>query len=201
MIAFSADQKLVRESLAGDREAYGHLVRLYENRLYPTLLRLLGSPDDARDLLQDAFIRAFEKLDQFQGDSSFFTWLYRIAINLALSKRRRHGPSCVPFPSAKYQEFAGDATRDDPTLPLQRAELECLVQQALNELHEDQRAVVVLKDLEGMRYEEISDLLEIPIGTVRSRLHRARSELRERLRDAIEPTRETVRARGVPSVG
>lgn len=192
MIATDDDQDLVRASMTGDREAYGILVRRYEDRLYPTLLRLVGSPDDALDLRQDAFVRAYEKLDQFQGESSFYTWLYRISVNLALSKRRKHELRCVPFPDPDRLELEGEAAKSDPTIGAERAEACDVIQAALNELDEDYRAVVVLKDLDGLRYEEIAEMLEIPIGTVRSRLHRARSELKARILPVLEP-KEVVR--------
>ena len=86
------DSALVAACLAGEVEAYGVLVRKYQDKLYPTILRLTGHPDDAHDLLQDSFLRAFEKLGKFHGESSFFTWIYRIAVNLALSNRRRRRP-------------------------------------------------------------------------------------------------------------
>src|SRR6478609_9201178 len=86
------DLDLVAASRSGDAESFGALVRMYQDRLYPTLLRLTGSAEDARDLLQDAFLRAFEKLDRFHGESSFYTWVYRIAVNLTLSDRRRRRP-------------------------------------------------------------------------------------------------------------
>ena len=188
MIANADDHGLVRASLAGDHEAYGLLVRRHEKRLYPTVLRLVGSPDDALDLLQDVFIRAYEKLDQFHFESSFYTWIYRIAVNLALSKRRKHEPRCVPFPDNDRGRISGLASHSDPSWPSERAEQEAKIHEALDQLHEDQRAVVVLKDIDGLRYEEIAEMLEIPIGTVRSRLHRGRLELRALLQDAFEPS-------------
>ncbi|HEU5115989.1 MAG TPA: sigma-70 family RNA polymerase sigma factor [Isosphaeraceae bacterium] len=186
----SDDQELVEASRAGTPEAFGVLVRRYQNRLYPTLLRLTGSPDDACDLLQDAFLRAYEKLDCFQGESSFYTWIYRIAVNLALSDRRKRkvaGRSPKSF-DAEMAEPSSDAASSDPSLPLERAEREQRIVEALGQLHPDQRAVIVLKDLDGQRYDEIAALLRIPIGTVRSRLHRARSELRILLKDLFEET-------------
>jgi RNA polymerase sigma-70 factor (ECF subfamily) len=154
-------------------------------------LRLLGSPEDAQDVLQDSFVRAFEKLDQFHGESSFYTWIYRIAVNLALSEYRRHRQRgrdrwADPVSLNVAAEPVDVSSETDPAIALERVERELIVQTALNELGPEHRAVVVLKDFDGRRYEEIASLLEIPIGTVRSRLHRARSELRERLRSLVD---------------
>ncbi|MDG3003704.1 sigma-70 family RNA polymerase sigma factor [Paludisphaera mucosa] len=179
---------------AGRTEAYGELVERCQDRLYPMLLRLLGSPEDAQDVLQDAFIRGFEKLDQYQGESTFYTWMYRIAVNLAMSRLRR--------PRLRRLLRLLDAHRGRPALDppdespsstpsyaAERAEREAIVGAALAALDPDHRAVVVLKDYEGRRYEEIGELLGVPIGTVRSRLHRARHQLRLRLQSLIEDER------------
>lgn len=195
------DQGLVQASLAGDADAYGELVRRHQDRLYPTLLRLTGSAEDALDLLQDTFLRAYQNLDRFLGESSFYTWIYRIAVNHALSKRRRWrvGPRFRPFPETGRGETLLGTDRDDPSIPLERADLERQVQNALNRLSEEFRVVVILKDLEGLKYEQIADVLGIPIGTVRSRLHRARQDLRVLLRETTESTEEpaTVGARSM----
>jgi RNA polymerase sigma-70 factor (ECF subfamily) len=185
------DISLVHACRAGQTEAFGVLVRRYQDRLYPSILRLMGSPEDAQDVLQDAFVRAFQKLDQFQGESSFYTWMYRIAVNTALSEQRKHrdrgnNPRLEPVTLRLAVEPADDSPETDPALALERLERELLVQSALNELGPDHRAVVVLKDFDGRRYEEISALLKIPIGTVRSRLHRARMELADRLRSLVD---------------
>jgi RNA polymerase sigma-70 factor (ECF subfamily) len=194
MIGRDDDRFLVEACCAGETEAFGILVRRYQDRLYPTLLRLSGCAEDAHDLLQDAFLRAYQKLGHFHGDSSFFTWVYRIAVNLALSDRRRRKPPRRLGDVTKGEAFDPPDLSDssDPSLPLERAERDDQIQRALSALAADHRAVVVLKDLDGLRYEEIASILGVPVGTVRSRLHRARSELRERLRGVIEeqPIRE-----------
>jgi RNA polymerase sigma-70 factor (ECF subfamily) len=184
------DQSLVAACRAGHTEAFGVLVRRYQDRLYPTIMRLLGSPEDAQDVLQDAFVRAFEKLDQFQGESSFYTWIYRIAVNLALSGRRsrKHRSYLGPSPGGARESVVDqpdDSADADPLSVLERHEREALVEAALSRLGPEHRSVVILKDFDGHRYEEISTLLNIPIGTVRSRLHRARCELRELLGDLV----------------
>ncbi|GAC1448520.1 MAG: RNA polymerase sigma factor RpoE [Isosphaeraceae bacterium] len=190
MSACTDDQSLIDACRAGKTEAYGVLVRRYQDRLFATVLRLTDCAEDAQDLLQETFLRAYEKLGGFQGESAFFTWIYRIAVNLALSHRRRRRPA------ARLRDDTGggggqsdqivDARECDPSLALERLERERLIQDALNSLASDHRAVVVLKEFDGLRYEEIALILGIPTGTVRSRLHRARLELRERLRSLVD---------------
>lgn len=179
------DQSLIDACRAGDSEAFGELVRRYQDRLYPTLLRLTGRADDALDLLQDVFLRAYLKLGQFHGESAFYTWLYRLAINLALSERRRRRSVTPPL----VAEPAEAIEQSDPAGPLLRAERERQVHEAIASLAPEHRAVVVMKDLDGLPYEEIATILKIPVGTVRSRLHRARNELRLKLRDVGEDLR------------
>lgn len=188
------DKSLIDACRSGDSEAFGVLVTRYQDRLYPTIFRLTGCADEARDLLQDAFLRAFEKLDRFQGESSFYTWIYRIAVNLALSGRRRRRPllRLGREPGEVPVDPPAESAETDPSAPLQRAERDRLIQDALNALAPDHRAVVVMKEFDGLQYEEIGAMLEIPIGTVRSRLHRARCELRERLKTLVD---EDVHAR------
>jgi RNA polymerase sigma-70 factor, ECF subfamily len=185
------DHSLVQACRMGQTEAFGALVRRYQQRLYPTILRLVGSAEDAEDILQDAFVRAFEKLDQFHGESSFYTWVYRIAVNLALSGHRRRQGRGAAFRREGVKSPAPDELPDespaaDPAFALEQAERERIVQNALNHLCPEHRAVVILKDFDGRRYEEIATVLDIPVGTVRSRLHRARCELRERLRSLVD---------------
>lgn len=182
------DQTLIAACRAGNTEAFGVMVRRYQDRLYPTVLRLTGSAEDAQDLLQETFLKAFEKLSKFQGDSSFYTWIYRIAVNLALSGRRRRRPraSLVEGSDGHSGLPVIDPRETDPSLPLERAERERIIQDALNSLAADHRAVVVMKEYDGLRYEEIGLILGIPVGTVRSRLHRARGELREKLRLLVD---------------
>jgi len=198
MIRSLDDLSLVEACRRGQTEAFGTLVGRYQERLHATILRLIGSAEDAEDVLQDAFVRAFERLDQFHGDSSFYTWIYRIAVNLALSGYRRRRVRASLKRSRMWSapvssEPADESHESDPTLSLERAERERMIEDALDRLGPEHRAVVILKDFDGHRYEEISAILDIPVGTVRSRLHRARCELRELLRklvDAEEPARE-----------
>jgi len=185
------DYRLAQACRAGRTEAYGELVGRCQDRLYPMVLRLLGSPEDAQDVLQDAFVRGFEKLDQFQGDSSFFTWMYRITVNLAMSRLRkrrirRFFPLADPRGGDRGFDPPDESEAGAPSHAVERAEREAIVTAALNSLEPEHRAVVVLKDYEGRRYEEIGELLGVPVGTVRSRLHRARQQLKLRLQPLFE---------------
>ena len=155
----SDDLSLVEACRSGRTEAFSLLVQRYQGRLYPTIARLVGSADDAEDILQDAFVRAFEKLDQFQGDSSFYTWIYRIAVNLALSGHRRRRVRSVlrlghRRATARGTHPADESAESDPAAPLERAERDQIVRTALDRLGPEHRAVVVL-NLDGHRYEEI----------------------------------------------
>ncbi len=185
------DLSLVEACRGGQTEAFGVLVRRYQDRLYPTVLRLVGSSEDAEDVLQDAFVRAFERLDQFHGDSSFYTWLYRIAVNLGLSGYRRRRVQASLKRSRMWSAPVSSEPADlspeaDPTISLERVERERIIEDALDRLGPEHRAVVILKDFDGHRYEDISAILDIPVGTVRSRLHRARCELRNLLRSLVD---------------
>jgi RNA polymerase sigma-70 factor (ECF subfamily) len=185
------DLSLVEACRAGRTEAYGELVARCQGRIYPMLVRLLGSAEDAQDVLQDAFMRGFEKLGQFQGESSFGTWMYRIAVNLAMSRLRKRKMRRVlrrldPRRGRPAVDPPDESPASVPSHAAERAEREALVEAALDALEPDHRAVVILKDFEGRRYEEIGELLGIPVGTVRSRLHRARQQLRRRLRPLVD---------------
>jgi RNA polymerase sigma-70 factor (ECF subfamily) len=193
------DNRLIAECRAGKTEAFGVLVRRYQDRLYPTLFRLAGSAEDALDLLQEAFLRAYQKLGYFNGESSFYTWIYRIAINLALSelRKRRHDPDAgVGYPLEPRDE-RGD---DDPAAALLRAERAERIQQALAALAPDHRTILVMKEFDDLRYDEIGAMLGIPVGTVRSRLHRARCELRGLLHDLVDDALPAASGSGSPDV-
>jgi len=180
------DLDLVQACREGNADAFGELVRRYQDRLFPTIHRLVGSEEDSRDVLQDAFVRAYVKLSQFQGTSSFYTWVYRIAVNAAVNHHRRKFPRLIDGgDDTRGDEFSPAvemrSREPDPAEHLDQVERDAIIQQALSRLSLEHRAVVIMRDLEELRYEEIAEILEIPIGTVRSRLHRARSELRELL--------------------
>jgi RNA polymerase sigma-70 factor (ECF subfamily) len=173
------DQCLIARCLDGDTAAFGELVRRHQDRLYSTVYRLVENADDAQDVVQEAFLNAYQSLDGFKGDSLFLTWLYRIAVNTAISfKRKQRVLLSIDASRAGVQPLdASEYSR--PGEALERAEQEQRVQRALSRLSPEHRAV--LKDMEGQKYEAIADILGVPIGTIRSRLHRARAELRELL--------------------
>ena len=170
---------LIRAALNGDSASFGKLVSLHQDRLFTTIAHVIGDADTAEDVVQEAFVQAYLKLDTFRGVSSFYTWLYRIAFNKAIThKRRQRNEESVE----DQRLFQGDEPLDpgeDPEQRMLREEDAKLVHQALSEIREDYRAIIVLRELEDCDYETISGILEISLGTVRSRLHRARVELRD----------------------
>ncbi len=178
------DQELIAECLGGQTEAFGTLMERYQDRLYHTLVGVVGSADDALDVAQDAAMQAFEKLDSFRGDSAFYSWLFRIALNAAVTRHRKAKRTAVSIDAAR--EHSGHEPADphplaDPGFPIEQSERQQAVWTALLELPEDFRTVLVLKEIEGLKYEEIADCLDCPVGTVRSRIHRGRIELRGKL--------------------
>ena len=186
------DARLLDATLAGDPAAFGGLVTRYQDRLYNTLLRLVGSPEDARDLAQDAFLQALAKLHTFQRASAFYTWLYRIAFNLAISRRRRARPTTS---IDRLREQTGSEPSDSGPGPEERlaeSERAAHVHAALAALGDEHRQILVLRELEGCAYETIAEVLEIPVGTVRSRLFRARMQLRDKLACALKEEIEEI---------
>ena len=176
----SEDERWIALCLEEDTEAFGLLVQKYQDRVYSTVLHLVGCEDDARDVVQDAFVRAFEALDAFQHQAAFYTWLYRIAVNTAISFLRRKKPvlSIDSLATGTAWEPAENSDDADPTACAERDEASCQVRAALARLSDEHRTVLVLREFEGQTYEEIAAVLECPLGTVRSRLFRARMELR-----------------------
>jgi RNA polymerase sigma-70 factor (ECF subfamily) len=185
-----ADGELVARVVKGDGAAFGLIVERYQDRLANAVCRLVGSIEDGRDVLQDTFVKAYENLDGFRGGSSLYTWLFRIAVNTSLSHRRKR--KWMPVAAGGDAEEGGaarewaDPSAPDPADPLEAAETGTLVQEALSALDDEHRTVVVLRDIQHCDYQEISEILEIPTGTVKSRLHRARLMLREKLRPLFQ---------------
>jgi RNA polymerase sigma-70 factor, ECF subfamily len=177
----SDDASLIAATLAGDSAAFGRLVAAYQDRLYNSLVRVFGSSEDAADVVQDAFVQAFTKLDTFRGTSAFYTWLYRIAFNLAMSHARR-GRKTASLDGMKStlgeEPMDGRPTAEADVMQQERAEL---VHAALGQLSMDYRQILVLREIDGCRYDEIAEILDLPVGTVRSRLFRARMEMRDLL--------------------
>jgi RNA polymerase sigma-70 factor (ECF subfamily) len=182
------DSRLIQECLRGRREAYATLVRKYQDRLYNTVFRITGNAEDARDLVQDAFVQAYRALERFQGDAAFYTWLYRIAVNAAISHKRRQKVMASLEAGSRGLSFdpADETAQADPSGRLDQDDRDRQVREALDGLPSEYRAVLVMKEIDGHKYETIANMLNCPIGTVRSRLHRARLELRDRLKHLME---------------
>ncbi|OHB78265.1 MAG: RNA polymerase subunit sigma-70 [Planctomycetes bacterium RBG_16_64_10] len=181
------DVQLIDAALSGDSTAFGELVTKYQNRLYNTMVQVVGSVEDAQDVVQEAFVQAFVTLDRFRRASAFYTWLYRIAFNTAMSQKRRRRPTASV---EETRARTGDDPVDEAPPPDRRmlqAERVAQVRAALAMLSEEHRAILVLREIDGRPYDEIAEILALPIGTVRSRLHRARLQLREQLSAFVEP--------------
>lgn len=176
------DIDLIEKTLAGDTAAFGCLVQKYQNRLYNSVYQMVGDEEQARDIVQDAFVKAFIKLERFQRESTFYTWLFRIAYNAMISHLRRVRPLVsldVRRDATGEEPLDGAAT---PENHLVQQETVAQVRQALAALSEQHRAILVLREIDGCDYETIAELLCLPVGTVRSRLHRARMQFREHLK-------------------
>lgn len=185
-----SDQSLIDQTLAGRREAFGQLVERYQHRLYHGLLHALGSAEDAQDVAQDAFVNAFEKLASFKGQAAFYSWLFRIALNAAVSakrKTRRMTASVEARREATGLEPTDDDPSNEPSHAMHVTDRQRLVRKALSELSDEFRTALVLKEMDGMSYEEIATVVDVPLGTVRSRIHRARLELRAKLGMLLKP--------------
>lgn len=184
-----SDQELIAAALARDTAAFGELVSRYQNRLYGALVHMTGSAEDAKDVAQEAFVLAFQKLATFRGDSQFYSWLFRIAMNASVNFRRKNRSMGASIEATK--ERIGleptDPRRDtQPDQPMEQLERQRIVREALAQMTEEFRIPLVMAEMEEMKYEEIADLLKCPIGTVRSRIHRGRAELREKLRRLLK---------------
>jgi len=173
------DAEFIEKVRGGNGSAFEGLVRKYQNRLYTALVHISGSRQEAEDIAQDAFVQAYRKLHLFAGNSSFYTWLYRIAVNAAISRKRKKR---AEFSVEQTQAVTGDEPLDKSERVderLLREERANIIQIALTRLPEEFRVVLVLREMEAFDYEAISETLDLPVGTVRSRLHRARVQLKE----------------------
>ncbi len=175
----SDDSRWIDETLAGQRSSYEFLVVKYQDRLFNSVFQVVGRREEAEDVVQEAFVQAFVKLGTFQRTSGFYTWIYRIAFNLSVSRRRKKRPE-HSIDHLRDQAGEEPIARNDPIgQELERKEDEAELYVALDELSDEHRKIVVLRELEGLCYEEIAEVLDLPVGTVRSRLHRARLQLKE----------------------
>jgi RNA polymerase sigma-70 factor, ECF subfamily len=192
MGADASDLSLVRRVQRGERGAYDLLVLKYQHKVVKLVMRYLRNPADAEDVAQEAFVKAYRALPQFRGDSAFYTWLYRIAINTAknaLAARDRN-PVSYELDLQNTDDSSDMVGRlKDPETPEGLAlteEIRDTVNHAIEELPEDLRTAIVLRELEGMSYEEIAASMDCPVGTVRSRIFRAREAIDRRLREVFD---------------
>jgi RNA polymerase sigma-70 factor (ECF subfamily) len=186
-----SDVRLLEECREGNTTAFDELVRRYQDRLYNVVYRFLGNREDALDVMQEAFVRAYRGIREFRGAASVYTWLYAIAANLARNalrdstrKGRNRGTSLEAIESEMPGAASGMAvTSDTPRTLASGRELEALLQQCLEEIPDHCRLTFVLRTFEDLSYEEISEIMGCPVGTVKSRLNQARKMLAQRLKE------------------
>ena len=186
--ANQVDYQIIRCTLSGEKEMFGQLVQKYQNRLYSSMVQITKSESEAEDVVQDAFVLAFSKLDTFKGDSAFFTWIYRIAFNVAISRiRRKHSPPTVSL-QGKDEHSRMDFPDHGPApdAKIRQDEEASKLKAALARLSAEHRTILVLREMDELDYDAISEVLDLPVGTVRSRLHRARGRLWELLQTNLE---------------
>ena len=191
MSAAETDKQLVEKVKQGDSRAFDMLVLKYQHKILGLISRYVHDADEVQDVAQEAFIKAYKALPRFRGDSQFYTWLYRIAVNTAknhlVSRSRRPPGSDVEVEDAEYYE-GGAALRDieSPESALFGAELKSVVEAAISDLPDDLRAAVTLREFDGLSYEDIAEIMDCPVGTVRSRIFRAREAIDNTVRDQLE---------------
>jgi RNA polymerase sigma-70 factor (ECF subfamily) len=189
------ENRLVRRLKQRDEAAFREMIRTYQTDVFNLVFRMLGNNEEAEDLAQEVFVTVFKAIDSFRGDSKFSTWLYRIAVNHCKNRykylSRRHYHSTQPLDDVTERAMTG---RDGgPTMSLQAQisrpdrmmeglQLEHAIQTEIAALEEDQRALIILRDVQGLSYQEIASITQLPEGTVKSRLHRARMTLKDRLK-------------------
>jgi len=180
------DRDLVRRVQLGDKSAFDLLVIKYQHKIVHLVNRYVKDPSEAQDVAQDTFVKAYKALGDFRGDSAFYTWLYRIAINTAknylLSRSRRHSDYEVDMQDAEQVENAPQLKDiETPEHQLMNDQIIQVIKSAIEKLPEEMRIAITLREFEGMSYEEIAEAMDCPIGTVRSRIFRAREAIDEKL--------------------
>ncbi|NVJ61791.1 MAG: RNA polymerase sigma factor RpoE [Gammaproteobacteria bacterium] len=184
------DMALVERVQSGDKKAFDLLVKKYQHKVFSLISRLVRDPADISDVAQEAFIKAYRALPNFRGDSAFYTWMYRIAINTAknhlVAQGRRPPDTDVDAVDAE-QYSSGDALRDigSPERMMLKDELKRRVYESIEQLPEDLRSAITLREMEGMSYEEIAEVLDCPVGTVRSRIFRARESIERNISELL----------------
>jgi RNA polymerase sigma-70 factor (ECF subfamily) len=185
------DQELVERVQQGEKGAFDILVRRYEHKLVNVIGRYIRDPSEVLDVAQETFIKAYRALPNFRGDSAFYTWLYRIAINtaknhLVASSRRPPGDDVDAQEAEQFEADSGLKEHATPERLALSTELATTIQAAIDELPEELRTAIVLRELDGLSYDEIAAAMECPIGTVRSRIFRARDAIERRIRPLLD---------------
>lgn len=177
------DKSLIGQFKDGDPSAFERIVQIYQDRIYNLCRYLLGNPQDAEDAAQDVFIKAFRKLNDFRPEASLYTWLYRIGVNTCLDHKKKLRPE--PFKDG-YQAEDLPSAEPSPEHRYQAKEIDRAIRSALDQLSKNSRTVIVLKEIEGLSYEEIAEVITLSVGTVKSRISRTREELRRILGAKVE---------------
>ncbi len=189
MTASETDQQLVQRAQRGDLRAFDLLVLKYQGRIAALVSRYIADPGEVEDVTQEAFIKAYRALEKFRGDSAFYTWLYRIAANAAknhlVAKGRRPGADATIEDAEAFESSGALAEAGTPEALAMGEELARVLEDALQALPEELRAALTLREFEGLSYDDIAAVLECPVGTVRSRIFRAREAVDERVRDQL----------------
>lgn len=173
------DKNLIERTLKGDNEAFDMLVIRYRDRVFSLAYHMLLNFEEAEDIAQEVFVRAYRSLGKFRQESGFFTWLYRIAVNIVYTQAKKNTRRRVLYDEVlKEREYLQPQSFDSPEIPAQSGELREMILRAINQLDHRFRQVIVLKELEGMDVSEVARILGLPEGTVKSRLFRAREDLR-----------------------
>ena len=186
------DQKLVEKAQKGDKQAFGILVEKYHKKLYRLLSRMVRDQSEIEDIVQDSFIKAYRAINNFRGDSAFYTWLYRISVNTAKNHlmalgRRPKAMNEVELEDIENFDDAGDLrTYETPESVMMTKEIAATVNDTIENLPEELRSAITLREMDGLSYEEIAEIMDCPIGTVRSRIFRARESIAEKLKPLIE---------------
>jgi RNA polymerase sigma-70 factor (ECF subfamily) len=189
------DAVLIEQCQRGDTSAMERLILKYQNRLYNVILRICSNPDDAAELTQETFVKVIENIGKFQGKSSFYTWAFRIAVNLTINYCKRSSKLGLKSldsdesgdqATGTLREYLSNDKSPDPASVAQNRELCDLVIQSIAKLDDDHRTILVLRDIEGMSYSQIAQVLELELGTVRSRISRARGKFKDILETIIE---------------
>ena len=181
------EQKLIERASGGDPSAFNQLMAAHEKRMYAVALRMFANREDAQDCLQEAMLRVYRAIGGFKGQSSFSTWVYRITMNTCLDEmRRKKNKQAASLDGLLDQGWAPADESNMPEKQAVKSELRREIQSAIRDLPEDMRSAVVLRDIQGMAYDEIAQVLDVNVGTVKSRISRAREKLRGKLKEKPE---------------